>query len=191
MSDATEKIAEAQQELLEALRASKLVVWAKRDQSGGGPNALAVHDEVSASIFMDEIVTVTEWGAICADPDHPTAIYSYRGPRFREARFTTKDVLGIWPLRPAIEMHPTLPQTPIPTNERQSRGGVAPKHDWDGFWIEVAHYAAKNDLNPEHRRDLQRHMQAWTAEHWLEPPDPATIRSRMKRLFDPRPAARR
>jgi hypothetical protein len=57
-------------------------------------------------------------------------------------------------------------------------------HEWEGFWIEVALYAAKHDLDPEHRRDLQRHMEEWTATQWPEPPDKATIRRRLQRLFD-------
>jgi hypothetical protein len=34
-------------------------------------------------------------------------------------------------------------------------------------------------------------MQEWTAEHWQKPPDPSTIRTRLKRLFDAVEAARK
>jgi hypothetical protein len=60
-------------------------------------------------------------------------------------------------------------------------GGAPPRHDWDAFWIEVALYAAKHDLDPDpaHRRDLQQHMVEWAAREL----DEATIRGRLSRLF--------
>jgi len=73
---------------------------------------------------------------------------------------------------------------------KRAAGGATPRHDWEAFWIEVALYAAKNDLNPEHRLELQRHMVDWTAHMWPEPPDPATIRARLKKLYDAQRAAR-
>jgi len=65
-------------------------------------------------------------------------------------------------------------------------GGRPPKHDWEAFWIQVAHYSAINDLHPDQRPELQNHMESWTAEEWLEPPDPATIRNKLARLYNGR-----
>jgi hypothetical protein len=65
----------------------------------------------------------------------------------------------------------------------RTAGGAPPRHDWDAFWIEVALYAAKNDLDPNYRQELQAHTVAWAAETSSEPPDDATIRSKLARLF--------
>ena len=65
----------------------------------------------------------------------------------------------------------------------QTKRGRPPSHDWEEFWIQVAIYAARDDLKLEHRRELQTHMMKWTAEHWQNAPDQATVRSRLARLF--------
>lgn len=62
-------------------------------------------------------------------------------------------------------------------------GGRQPSHDWDAFWIEVAWYAAKHDLEIAHRPKLQRHMLEWTGKHSKTPPDEGTIRKKLKELF--------
>ncbi len=62
-------------------------------------------------------------------------------------------------------------------------GGAPPRHDWDAFWIEVALYAAQHDLDPARRRDLQQHMVEWARRELPDPPDEATIRTRLRRLF--------
>jgi len=164
LADENRRIGEAQHALMEELRASRLTAWAKRDIRRGEVNPAAVHEAVPFSIFMDELVVVTEWGTIGPDPEHPTAIFRYHGPQFRDVRFATADVLAIWPPPTVILPEPAREQIPVVSRDRQSRGGLPPKHDWDSFWIEVALYAAENDLDPEHRTELQRHMQKWTAE---------------------------
>jgi hypothetical protein len=63
------------------------------------------------------------------------------------------------------------------------RDGRPPKHAWDDFWIEVVIYAAANDLNERDRSELQKHMSKWTAENWVEPPDEATIRAKLAKLY--------
>ena len=68
----------------------------------------------------------------------------------------------------------------------RNTGGTPLKHDWDGFWIEVALYAEKNELDPAHRPELQRHMEDWTARTSPKPPDGATIRARLARLYTAR-----
>jgi hypothetical protein len=89
---------------------------------------------------------------------------------------------------PTIELRQT-PETAKPERSNDA-GGRPPKHDWDAFWIEVAHYAAANDLEPQHRQELQRYMEDWTASKWPSPPEPATIRARLAKLYKAREAAR-
>jgi hypothetical protein len=74
-------------------------------------------------------------------------------------------------------------QTAAATSATKSAGAAPPRHDWDAFWIEVALYAAKHDLEVRHRPELQAHMVAWAASTSPKPPDDATIRSRLARLF--------
>jgi hypothetical protein len=63
-------------------------------------------------------------------------------------------------------------------------GGKPLQHDWDGFWIEVALYADKNDLDAAHRNELQKHLEEWSASEMRDPaPTPATIRTKLSRLY--------
>jgi hypothetical protein len=74
----------------------------------------------------------------------------------------------------------------------RSTGGKPPKHDWDAFWIEVALYASKNDLIGVERTELQQHMERWSAEHMSDPtPNPATVRAKIKKLYDAVPHPRK
>jgi hypothetical protein len=78
----------------------------------------------------------------------------------------------------------------LPAAPPKNTGGRPLKHDWDAFWIEVAHFAALQELDPKHRAELQRHMMDWTAANMKDPaPDEATIRSRLKRLYKARGTA--
>jgi hypothetical protein len=92
-ADADSRVAKALHDLLEALRACKLTAWGKRDV--GEPNPAAQYEAIPASLFMDHRVSITEWGTISVNPEHPMAISEYRGPRFREARFYTAEVLSL------------------------------------------------------------------------------------------------
>jgi hypothetical protein len=67
--------------------------------------------------------------------------------------------------------------------ERKSARGRPPRHNWDSFWIEVAIYAAANDLDEMHRSELQTLMVKWAAEHSVDPPDDATIRNKLATLY--------
>ena len=72
-----------------------------------------------------------------------------------------------------------------PTGEKdRTTGGRPPKHNWDAFWIEVAIYADANDLNEKHRPELQTQLVKWAAEHWVDPPDDATIRKKLATLYN-------
>jgi hypothetical protein len=93
------QINEARQNLMVALRAGTLRAWGKRDARRGEPNPAAEHEAVAVSLFLDELVALTEWDTIGPDPEHPTAIFTYRGPTFRDVRFYTIDVLHSWPIQ--------------------------------------------------------------------------------------------
>jgi hypothetical protein len=68
-----------------------------------------------------------------------------------------------------------------------NKGGRPARHNWDSFWIEIAWYAAKHDLEAvDDRQKLQRHMVEWTSENWESAPDEATIRSKIRELFQAR-----
>jgi hypothetical protein len=179
----------ARSELLEALRASRLAAWGKLDTRQGQANPAARYQAVPASVFIDELVSVTEWGTVSADPEHPTAIHNYRGPSFRDVRFYSSEVMDVWPAMPSAARADVAPSAGDKAG--RSRGGRPAQHDWDGFWIELIMYAAANDIVPEDRLNVQRRMQEWTAEHWQKPPDASTIRTRLKRLFDAVEAARK
>jgi hypothetical protein len=71
--------------------------------------------------------------------------------------------------------------TPPPA---KTPGGRPVKHDWDAFWIEVALYAAKEDLQHQYRADLARHMKEWFGRQSPDPPDETTIEKKLKRLWD-------
>ncbi len=69
----------------------------------------------------------------------------------------------------------------------RNTGGRSSRPDWDIFWVEVARYAALNGLDPQYRRELQQHMARWAAENMTDPvPDDATIRGRLRLLYEPR-----
>jgi hypothetical protein len=90
---------EAKRELVDALPAGKLTAWGKRDTRRGQPDPSAQHEAILASVFLDELVSVTEWGTVGADPEHPTATFEYHGPAFRDVRFYADDVTRLWPGR--------------------------------------------------------------------------------------------
>jgi len=76
--------------------------------------------------------------------------------------------------------------SPAPSPDAQkNRGGRPPAHDWEAFWIEVACWAAANDLIPEkqNRPGLRQHMLAWSATQWTQPPDASTVDKKLAALF--------
>jgi hypothetical protein len=82
-----EQIAKAKSELRRALRAGQLTAWGKRTQD-------AQHEAIPAGLFLDDLVSVTEWDTVEGDPERPS---KYRGPTFREVRFYSEGVLNVWP----------------------------------------------------------------------------------------------
>jgi hypothetical protein len=93
----SEQIEQARHNLIEALRAETLTAWGKRDARRGEPNPAAQYEAIAGSLFLDDLVSLTDWGTIGADPDHPTAIFNYHGPTFRDVRFYSAEVSKIWP----------------------------------------------------------------------------------------------
>ena len=91
----------AKRDLLEALRAGILTGWGKRDTRRGEPNLTAEYEAIKKEIFLNELVGITVWGTVGADPEHPTA--KYRGPSFSEVRFYSADVLQVFPPRETSE----------------------------------------------------------------------------------------
>jgi len=65
----------------------------------------------------------------------------------------------------------------------QNRGGRPPAHDWEAFWIEVACWAAENDLQADDRPELRKHMLAWFAERSSTPPDASTVDRKLSALY--------
>ena len=65
----------------------------------------------------------------------------------------------------------------------RNRGGRPPIHAWEAFWIEVACWAAKNDLQLDDRPELRRHMLAWFAKHSSAPPDDSSVDKKLSALY--------
>ena len=82
----------------------------------------------------------------------------------------------------------SIPSRLAPDNSKKNLGGRQATHDWDAFWIEVAWYAAKHDLDRQHRPDLRRHMENWFTTASMNPPDGSSIDKKLSALFkkDPR-----
>ena len=92
-----ELIKQAKRDLMEVLRARRLTAWGKPNGRRGQPNPAAEYEAIKASVYLDDLVSLTEWNAIGADPDNLTAIVEYRGPSYRDVRFYAADVLQVWP----------------------------------------------------------------------------------------------
>ena len=70
-------------------------------------------------------------------------------------------------------------ELPSPNN----LGGRPAVHAWEAFWIEVACWAAKNDLQEDDRPALRRHMLAWFAEQSSAPPDDSAVDRKLRALY--------
>jgi hypothetical protein len=98
-----ERIEQARQILMGALRAGTLTAWGKRDARRGVPNPTASYEAITASVYLDDLVSITAWGTVGADPKQLEAICNYHGPSFRDVRFYTADVLKVCPARRVAE----------------------------------------------------------------------------------------
>jgi hypothetical protein len=97
------QVEEARRELITALRARTLTAWGKRDARHGEPTLAAEYEAIPANLFLDDLVSVSTWGTVGPDPEHPIAFFDYRGATFRDARFYAADVWQLWPVRKAHE----------------------------------------------------------------------------------------
>lgn len=165
----------AKPELLSALRAGTLTAWGKRERRCGA-NPGATHEAIPPGVFMDDLVTVTEWGTVGTDRDNSMAFGKYNEVRFYEVRFYTAKVLTIWP---------TSSRTPVDAGRKSSTNNVtvsvAALRDWyikrrdewpghrkhpsqDDDWIEAkAHFAGKSVGREAIRSVRKEHApQSWT-----------------------------
>jgi hypothetical protein len=98
-----ELIRQAMRDLMEVLRRRKITIYGKRDLKRGEPNPAAEYEPVPHTLFLDELVSLTEWDTVGPDPEHATAVFKYHGPTFRDVRFYASDVLELWPLKPRTD----------------------------------------------------------------------------------------
>jgi hypothetical protein len=182
---------EALTAVTEAVRVGKLDAWALQDTPKGELDPSAVYARVPPSVLFNDMVALTELGSIGADPDHPIAIFKYRGPRYREVRFRSEDVLALWPAMPAegqavaplVTSKSDTPPSAVTPSPRGA-GGAPVRYDWDAFWIELAIWTENNGLEEFDRSRLHRHMVVWAARQWSDPPDESTIRGKLKRFYE-------
>ena len=141
-------------------------------------------------------VGVDDWSQACVDWLTGTVHgrYSPDGTRARhpiELRWReVEKIAGMWQSQmPHLKIRESIKGPNIAS--RKTAGGASTKHDWDAFWIEIALHASKSDLFAVSRTELQQHMVQWTAENMRDPaPDPATIRQKLKVLYQKVDAAR-
>jgi hypothetical protein len=148
--------------------------------AGGRLACTAVHDGHRIPIRGDEFMTVD-------------FLYSSGGAQDRTSDETWHDVafprsvvLCLWPaegqaqFREADNVRPAAAPQP-----RKNQGGRPTKWNWDQFWIEVALWAAKNDLVDEDSRpNLTNHIVNWFAtNNGGETPPDSSIRERIAKLF--------
>ncbi len=115
-------------------------------------------------------------------------------PLFAGILIPADKLLAEWP-NPEPKDDEAARETSVPAERRRrpDAGGHPPVHDWDAFWIEVAHWTGANgtpeDLCPSERTRLQKHMEEWTANNpprGHEAMHPATVRGKLKLLFNRR-----
>lgn len=151
-------IERARHSLLEALRQSKLTAWGKngahpRESGSILPASITYvmagrvittpeYEVIPSAVFMDDHVTITERDEVGGHPGW----HEYRGPTYRNVRFLSSEVLGIWPSD--VGDLGTQPSKSVGVAVRRDTGGRPPKYDWEEFWIEIALYTAENDLEP-------------------------------------------
>ena len=60
---------------------------------------MASHEAIPASMFLDELIGVTNWGTIEPDPERSLAFVEWRGRRYLDMSFYTAEVVRLWPAR--------------------------------------------------------------------------------------------
>ena len=176
---------EAKRELVEALRAGKLTAWGKRDLGRGALDPVAEYKEIERRVFWDELVSVTDWGKVDANPADQNAIMNYQGSTFREVRFEAEDVLRLWPGHECSGVDVVVAVAPakaVQRPQRVNRGGRPAAWDWDAFIREVVRLANSVDGLPS-RADLQRHMLEWCELTWGKSPADSTVRDQIAQIY--------
>jgi hypothetical protein len=120
----------------------------------------------------DQII-LSSWDQPEFDPE----TFTVAGPRQPDGRLKRHpievrsiDIKRRWLDHQQGHPGPDVEQTGTTSRANPGRRGSPPRHDWNAFGRALARYAALNGLEPEYRREVQRHMEAWTAEHWVNPP---------------------
>lgn len=121
---------QAKHDLLEHLRSSKLTAWGVLEMSRDRRNPAATHEAIPLTVFMSDLVAVTERNTVSADLEHPTAQFDRRsGPDYREVRFQTAEVLALWPvIRGPQGSHPELAAGKIVSDRTGARGRPTSSH---------------------------------------------------------------
>jgi hypothetical protein len=155
-------------ELADAMKGARLITLGRHRRS-------ATDIAIPTTILPDSEFPVTDLQALQAYDQSDTLF-----PQYVDIQFYAAEVLRCWP---SDSKRISAPAPAASPKHGHTLGGAPPRYDWESFWIEVVLYAAKHDLDLEHRNELHRHMCEWAAQNWPAPPDDATVRNRMAKLF--------
>lgn len=103
-------------------------------------------------------------------------------PVTRDLLFDTHEVLCNWPADADAVSSGGPPGRAHSGGVARNPGGAPATHPWGKFWDEVHRWRNKKNLNHS-RRELQRYMQCWTAQHWDPVPEDATIRKKIAGFY--------
>lgn len=117
------------------------------------------------------------------------------GEQWNDVTFPTGRAVELWPTdgSESATMPNNQPSAPY-TGRRTNAGGRPPRWDWDGFWIEVALWAAANDINEDGncRPALTKRVTQWFADNnGGETLADSEIRSKIGALYERRRAVPR
>ncbi len=142
-SNATDdrRIAEAAGEVMEALRAGRLVAHGQPSLANGDPDRHAAHMPVPLGVLLHPATTIYIDNLIAPDiAADPGAWRDRRSLAFRDIRFQTADVLALWP----VQAPPPVLLDDLPA-------------DWTLLecvaWIMLRDPAVVRDTAPETRRE--------------------------------------
>ena len=177
-----EALAEAERELLRRIAENKIPAFgwpggsAPQRRDVTAPRQRIPPEQCAGPVSFDRDGTLFP----CLRSDAPLSA----APLFADILIPADKLLAEWP-KPGPKEDEAAREASVPAEKRRTTnlGGRRATHDWEAFWIEVAGYAALNELDPAHRTELQKHMGNWTAEEWADAPDVATIRGRLAKLY--------
>jgi hypothetical protein len=99
--------------------------------------------------------------------------------------FDSAEILKIKP-EPA-DGRPSVPYERVSPDLPPDRGGRNPAHDWSPFFDECRRYLKEKGLDPADetdRRRVRHHMRIWAKDAMKPKPDPKTINTKTKRIFE-------